>query len=76
MDKSILFAALLATIISFFLYPYIFEDDFILLQQDNIKIWDGMKLIHQGIFLMGSNSEDVYPSDGEGPVREVLHSKQ
>src|SRR5204863_6208942 len=36
--------------------------------------WDGMALVPEGEFLMGSEDRLAYPDDGEGPVRRVRMS--
>jgi sulfatase modifying factor 1 len=35
------------------------------------RVWDGMALLPDGEFLMGSEDRLAYPDDGEGPVRRV-----
>ncbi|MBB6733617.1 formylglycine-generating enzyme family protein [Cohnella zeiphila] len=37
----------------------------------NTKSKDGMAYLKGGIFLMGTDDEEGFPDDGEGPVREV-----
>ena len=36
-----------------------------------VRDWDGMALLPDGDFLMGSEDRLAYPDDGEGPVRRV-----
>ena len=38
---------------------------------DATRDWDGMALLPDGAFLMGSDDRLAYPHDGEGPVRRV-----
>jgi formylglycine-generating enzyme required for sulfatase activity len=38
---------------------------------DEPRDWDGMALLPDGEFLMGSEDRLAYPDDGEGPVRRV-----